>query len=305
MKILCVCLSTTIQRTVTFTNLELGKVNRSQEYRQDASGKAVNSARVLNQLEYGCCLTICPVGEKNQDIFIELAKKDHLNMSCVTIPGFTRECWTLLDSQKNTTTEIVSCEPEFNAPLEKEEIKLLKLISENLQNTDAVLLAGSRPKGWSNELCAAIAGIALDAKKIFLADIHGQDLLLTLKNCTPSIIKINDDEFCETFADGKKLTEAELQSAITEQSSKLKNKIVVTRGTKETFAADNGIFTTYPTEKIVPVNTTACGDSFNAGFLYEYIKTRNFESALKKGTWCAARNAELKCPGSTLASLTT
>ena len=50
-KILCVCMSSTIQRTITFENLTLTKVNRSRHYRIDASGKAVNSARVLEQLE--------------------------------------------------------------------------------------------------------------------------------------------------------------------------------------------------------------------------------------------------------------
>ena len=43
-KILCVCMSSTIQRTITFENLTLTKVNRSRHYRIDASGKAVNSA---------------------------------------------------------------------------------------------------------------------------------------------------------------------------------------------------------------------------------------------------------------------
>ena len=50
-KILCICMSSTIQRTVSFDAITLEKVNRSKHYRQDASGKAVNSARVLEQLE--------------------------------------------------------------------------------------------------------------------------------------------------------------------------------------------------------------------------------------------------------------
>ena len=65
MKILCICLSSTIQRTIHFETLMLSKVNRSRNYRQDASGKAVNSARVLNQLEKNCTITLCPLGEKN------------------------------------------------------------------------------------------------------------------------------------------------------------------------------------------------------------------------------------------------
>ena len=72
-KILCICLSSTIQRTINFNNIRLEKVNRSTSYRMDASGKALNSARVLSQLEKDCVQVICPVGEKNKDLFVELA----------------------------------------------------------------------------------------------------------------------------------------------------------------------------------------------------------------------------------------
>ena len=61
----------------------------------------------------------------------------------------------------------------------------------------------------------------------------------------------------------------------------------------DTETLDDGDF---PVEKISPVNTTACGDSFSAGYLYEFLETGDFETALAKGTWCAARNAEnIRC----------
>lgn len=296
-KILCICLSSTIQRTIIFENLTLTEVNRSKAYRQDASGKAVNSARVLNQLEKGCVKTICPVGEKNQQLFNDLAHNDELDIQMVSIPGFTRECWTLLDRTAETTTELVVGEPVLGAECEEEirkaEIKLLKLINDAFDDVDAVLLAGSRPGIWSDDLYATIAGMSRDAGKIFLADYIGDDLERTLKASVPDIIKINDDEFCKTFG----VNRDELKDAIIAKSEELGNIVVVTRGIDSTLAANCGHFAECPTEKVKPVNTTACGDSFNAGFLYEYLKSGDFEAALKKGTWCAARNAELETPG--------
>ena len=47
-------------------------------------------------------------------------------------------------------------------------------------------------------------------------------------------------------------------------------------------------------------NTIGCGDSFNAGFLYEFLKSQNLEKALKMGTFAASRNAESLAPGSIL-----
>jgi len=304
-RILCICLSTTIQRTVTFDSINIAKVNRSNHYNQYASGKAINSARVLNQLEKGCSLSICPAGENNLELFLNLAQKDDLEIQTVTIPGFTRECWTLLDTKNETTTELVVGEPvQINGKpmdVENQEVKLLKLIYEAFPLVDAVLLAGSRPGIWHDDLYAAIAGMAKDNGKIFLADYIGADMEKTLKTVTPDIIKINDEEFIKTFLPEKSaetVSENELKAHITKISRELGNMVVVTRGTKSTLGANKGEAAECAVEKVKALNTTACGDSFNAGFLYEYLKSGNFEQALKKGTWCAARNAEVEAPGS-------
>ncbi|MDD5929023.1 MAG: PfkB family carbohydrate kinase [Spirochaetales bacterium] len=323
-KFLCICLSSTIQRTITFEKLTLTKVNRSKKYRQDASGKAVNSARVLNQLEKGCVTTICPLGKENQDLFLSLAEKDELELLTAQIPGFTRECWTLLDKTNYTTTELVVSEPEPSNEqineIQKAEIKLLKLITRELPKVDAVLLAGSRPSFWSEDLYSTICGIAKDNNKFILADFIGKDLLNCLNNYsdteissaqpaysaktvhthpapTPDVVKINDEEFCKTFNLNYPLEIEELKKQILLKSSEYKNIFVITRGKDSTLAAANGKIYECKSEKITPVNTTACGDSFNAGFLYEYINSSDIQKALNKGTWCAARNAEKEVPG--------
>ena len=271
MKILCICLSSTIQRTISFKNLKLTEVNRSQHYRVDASGKAVNSARVLTQLEKDCAVTICPLGEKNIEAFTEPAARDNLNILFAQIPGLTRECWTLLDRTAGTTTELVVSEPLLESEEDKKavasaEIKILKMINEMLPQVDAVLLAGSRPAIWSEDLYATIAGMSRDAGKLFLADYVGAELTTTLAAATPDIIKINEEEFRRSFPE---LENQPLEQAITQKSKELNNIVVVTRGTEPTYAAARGQFTACPTEKVAALNTTACGDSFNAGFLYE------------------------------------
>ena len=299
MKILCICLSSTLQRTISFDSLKLEHVNRSKHYRLDASGKAVNSARVLTQLEKGSATVVCPLGEKNLSAFTDAAARDQLDLCYVTIPGNTRECWTLLDRTAGTTTELVVGEPVLESDEDLKavaaaEIKMLKFINDALPQADAVLLAGSRPKIWSDDLYATIAGMTHDAGKLFLADYIGDDMTKTLAATVPDIIKINEEEFRATFPE---LDSQTLEQAITEQSKKFNNIIIVTRGIQSTLAAANGQFSECATEKVTALNTTACGDSFNAGFLYEYLRTRDLAAALQKGTWCAARNAENEAPG--------
>lgn len=316
-KILCICLSSTLQRTISFSNLSLAKVNRSEYYRQDASGKAINSARVLEQLEEGCVQALCPVGEENADVFLKLAQRDNIPLAYVSIPGQIRECWTLLDRAKCTTTELVVSEPSLSGDdlkkVQSAEIKLLKYLTDFLPEVDAVLLAGSRPACWSDDLYSAICGIVKDNGKIFLADYIGDDLLRSLKSldsigdggekhnggrAVPDIIKINDEEFCKTFSLSFPINDDDLKGAVCRKSKELGNKIVITRGVKSTFAGDAGEFFECPSESVKVVNTTACGDSFNAGFLYEFVNSGDFKKALERGTWCASRNAEVEIPGS-------
>lgn len=303
---LCICLSSTLQRTVSFNKVELTKVNRSEKYRQDVSGKAINTARVLNQLKKGCVHSICPIGKENQELFIKLAQKEKLNMTCIPIPGFTRECWTILDKTNHTTTELVVSEPEIKneSYILKAQNKLLKEIKKRINHVDAVILAGSRPGIWSKNLYGKISKLTKDKNKIFLADYTGLDMELSLKEAIPSIIKINDDEFIKTFMEDEtsggsnnSISQEQLKAKIIKVSENLQNAIIVTRGIDSTFAALKGIFYECPAEKVDALNTTACGDSFNAGFIFEYVDSGNFEESLKKGTWCAARNAEREAPG--------
>lgn len=399
--IVTLCLSAGIQKTISFDSLKTGAVNRSRSYIYDAAGKAVNSARVLVQLmeaddadrgradssafESAAAnkasgafkapaapddiTLICPLGKKNADFFLQLAARDGLNPEAVLIPGYTRECCTLLDDATGEVTELVVEEPapEGDAPVSDLLFTLRTALARasafgGLEDSasacqassadkaattfktagalprTALLYAGSRPAFWPQDVITQIALAAKKAGALFMADFRGNDLLSLLNASakpalTPDIIKINEAEFRETFmctqdTDKTGKTDApagnnsekaqpaaaagsekaagcaastddagDLAAAICEKSRELGNILVVTRGADSTLAADRGTLYECASEKVHAVNTIGCGDSFNAGFLYEYMTSGNVEMALKKGTWCAARNAGQLSPG--------
>ena len=323
-KIVMLCLSAGIQKTISFECFAPGEVNRSKTYRYDASGKAVNSARVLTQLaqaepeprEKTDVSVICPLGERNKDFFLSMASSDGLNVRSVIIPGFTRECCTLIDEANQLVTELVVEEPVPEGDSAQFEEKLMECLRAELgldggEKADALLFAGSRPKFWSAGIIKRIAATAKENGILFMADFRGNDLLSILGEYTPDIIKINEDEFWATFGTTKKLpatfgassaasaanNEERLFAAIAEKSRQLNNIIVVTRGKERTLAATRGTKQSVQTERVKAVNTIGCGDAYNAGFLYEYIKTKDVQKALEKGKWCASRNAENIRPG--------
>jgi 1-phosphofructokinase/tagatose 6-phosphate kinase len=263
---------------------------------------------------------VCPLGERNKDFFLEMARSDGLNVKVVPIPGFTRECCTLLDGKSGQTTELVVEEPVIDADSAPFEEKLMNLLraelgldggtsceADNTQKADALLFSGSRPPFWSAGIIKRIAAAAKDNGILFMADFRGNDLLSILDEYTPDIIKINEDEFWATFGDANATsnadsastprTEEQLSHAITETSRRLNNIVVVTRGSKPTLAAEKGKPYHSMSERVKAVNTIGCGDAYNAGFLYEYLATKDMEKSLEKGKWCASRNAESLRPG--------
>lgn len=297
-EVTAVCLSTTIQRTLTFSEVKIDHVNRSQHYVANASGKAVNTARVLNQLEKDFCQVVCPIGVNNKELFFQLKEKEPYKIITVEIPGNTRECWTLLDRKNSTTTEVIAGEPAIQADMSEYTLQLMQKIEESLEQTNALLLAGSKPEIWPKDLAARICALASKMRKTVMCDFWGDDLTETLQLCTPEIVKINEEEFCRTFGYAFPQPEEELAQLIAQQSLKFGNIFVITRGKDTTFAADNGKIYKAAIMQVKPVNTTGCGDSFSAGFLYSYMKDKNMEKALQQGTECAAKNAENELPGS-------
>lgn len=320
-KILTLCLSAGIQKTIEFSKIQLNKVNRSLNYRFDIAGKAVNSARVLAQLaekneihlsksdiKQNITL-ICPLGEKNLDFWRELSKEENFIQKNILIPGFTRECCTLIESESGRVTELVVEEPKIQDENQKTKTnELLSLLECEFINPktkpEALLVAGSVPSYWDSNIMEEIARIARKNNVFLMVDFKGKTLLNLLPEFAPNIIKINKEEFLETFypeifeQDAPKCDTIKLQELICHQSKIFGNIIIVTDGANDTILSDKGKCYIGKTEKVSVKNTIGCGDSFNAGFLYEFLKSKNLEKALEMGTFAASRNAESLAPGS-------
>lgn len=321
-KIVTLCFSAGIQKTIEFSKIQLDKVNRSKNYRFDIAGKAVNSARVLTQLAkiYEKNLSeseikekvtlICPLGEKNLYFWEELSQKEMFSQKNVLIPGFTRECCTLVEDC-GRVTELVVEEPNINNEKKNEKsFEILNLLETELSKNQAekpfaLLVAGSVPEFWQENIMSEVAKIAKKNDILLMVDFRGKTLLNLIPEFIPEIIKINEEEFYETFypqlaLDVDKNAENTISNLVRQKSQELSNIIIVTRGEKNTILGEAGKVLVGKTEKIQVKNPIACGDAFNAGFLYEFSVSRNLEKALEMGTFAASRNAENLAPGAIL-----
>jgi len=304
-KIVAVCLSPTLQETITFDRFDKDRVNRSTGYRLDASGKAVNAARVLNQLERGSVTVVAPLGSENSQLFLDLAAQDSLRVVPVPVPGRIRYCYTLVESGKGShetgsksVTELVVGESAAAADYSAIAETLCERIREELSGSDALLLAGSCPSFWPENLLSRICGIAHEECCPVMVDFQGKDLEVAILESCPEIIKINEEEFTATFSLPFPLSDEELERELGLRSITLNNIIIVTRGKNDTLAASSGVLSRESVEAVNALNTIGCGDAFSAGFLMSWLNEQNIQNALSKGKWCATRNTFSLRPGS-------
>ena len=297
--IFVVGLNPVIQKTIILPYFKEDGVVRAQSCFTDASGKAVNVCRVLAQLGLKSkCLT--PVGRANGEEFIKLAAKDNLKIIPVDSPVRIRNCYTLLNIEKGTASEVIVDEPEkVGKDIER---KTAGIFFSNIYNMDILILTGSRARGFSDSIIPAMIKEAKEAGAEIFADYRENDLLNSLisREIRPDYVKINFDELKATFPG--EFSQIKKNSLIKEKlreiSDRYNNTFIITNGKKETIFAGKGQCGIIKPQPVRAFNHIGCGDSFLAGLVYSFIKGSSVYDAVIKAGETATANALNYRPGS-------
>ncbi|MDZ7725678.1 MAG: PfkB family carbohydrate kinase [candidate division KSB1 bacterium] len=291
---LSVCLNPVLQRTVILDDLQENRVNRSRDYRLDASGKGINVTRVLQQLG-GSCLHLTQAGGHFLELFLKLAAQDQLRVNRVESGTDIRICTTLLNRARRTTTEIVEegrrIEPETGTRLFDAFLKCIDAV-------DGLIISGSKAPGFSDTLHADLVREAKQRSKRVILDTRGADLVHALRY-TPDMIKPNLSEFAATFFPDADPDSQETLQTIEAKMLKLDRQgilCILTDGSRAVRYAHQGRIHRLIPEPLQPVNTIGCGDAFTAG-LAAYLGRGSIEQAIQQGIDCARANAQLLRPG--------
>jgi fructose-1-phosphate kinase PfkB-like protein len=299
--ILTVCLNPTFQKTMLFDSFSLGEVNRSRTHFLDASGKGMNTARVLSQLGEQSALLTHLGGPRKQEM-LDLCRKDHVEILYADSHSEIRTCTTVICD--GICTELVE-EPSPVAPSTEAEIR--KLYAHALPRASAVIVCGTRAPNYSADLYAEFSFEARKAGKFLLLDLKGHDLLSSLPH-RPNVIKPNLSEFMHTFF-GEKIGEQEQSDAakerVVEKMRELHRlygcSVVLSRGKRESWLFD-GEFSACPTVPAKTVNTIGCGDTLNAALTTELLRGTPLRTAMEVACRYASLNAENVHPGDILGS---
>ena len=294
-KVLTAGLSPAIQKTIIFERLSKGEVNRASEYLIDAAGKSINVCRVLTQAGINA-EALVPVGVESRERFEELCRRDSIAITACVTQGRVRYCYTLLDRADQSSTEVIVNEPEKIS--ETEEKKFKNLFLEKIEEgIGCVIVSGSRHPGFSSSVIPFMLEETVKRNISFVADYKGEDLRNSFigDKIRPDYVKINENEFAQTFGSGKP---SDTETHISSLSIKYNNVFVITRGEKPTIFSDSrGNVKTIASKKLKPVNTTGCGDAFTAGFAEGVIRRMSLDQAVERGRDYSAKNALSLHPG--------
>lgn len=285
-KILVVCLNPVIQKVIIFNKFEINEVNRAKESYWCASGKGVNTCRVLNHLGCHENILFTQNNGKHSEWFSEMCEKDQIHLHSLSIGGI-RFCTTILSN--GNATEMV----EEGIPITKNESeKIMKEFLQIVENNpiEYVIFIGSTAPGISLSLYKEMTYYSHQYKAKVIADIRGESLQQVISEI-PFIIKPNENEFLQTFGSFEKAIELS-QKGI---------NIIITRGNKSTYFYQNGQKFEIPIESIENViNPIGCGDSFTAGLVYSLLQKNSIQQAIHDGHKAASQNLQTIIPGSLL-----
>ncbi|NBF02454.1 1-phosphofructokinase [Pseudomonas sp. Fl5BN2] len=276
--ILTLTLNPALDLTVQMARLDAGQVNRSDAMHTHAAGKGLNVAQVLADL--GHQLTVSGfLGENNPQAFDALFAQRGFVDAFIRVPGDTRSNIKLAESD-GRITDINGPGPEVSEAAQQ---ALLERLEQIAPGHDAVVVAGSLPRGVSPEWFQALL-LRLKALGLKVAlDTSGAALRAGLA-AGPWLVKPNTEE----LADALDSPVASVAEAARQLHAQGVEHVVISHGAEGVswFSAAPSLQALPP--KVRVVSTVGAGDSLLAGMLHGLLSAQPFEQTLRTATAIAA-----------------
>jgi tagatose 6-phosphate kinase len=282
--IICLGLTPTVQRTMTFRNLRVDGVNRAASVLEYASGKSTNVARVLHALGKPVMALGCLGGERGSR-FREDLNRAGIPNDFLSVDAETRLCTTVIDQSTGTATELVE---ESRALRGRDYDAILEKLAMRLMRAKGLVMSGSLPPDAPEDFyasCLQMAGRNLPT----VLDASGSSLLKALK-WHPLVVKPNVSEIERTL-DADVDDEPSLRGAMRELVAMGAGWVVVTRGAQSVLITNGKAFWEIVPPKVAVVSPIGSGDATAAGIMAGLADGMDVPTACKIGVACGAANA--------------
>ena len=264
--------------------LSLGKINRSENEKIHIGGKGINVSRVLNTLG----MKSIPLG------FIAGFTGKELKSKLID-SGIEPEFIEVREGNTRINIKIkgeVETAINANGPnINDYSIALLLKQIDDLDSNDIVILAGYVPSTIDSSIYALICKKLYDKNIPFIVDTSGKHLIDSLKY-NPFLIKPNKEELEECL--GVKVESIDdLRNGMKRLQELGALNVLVSLGEDGAMLIDDqGNEYGLAAPSINVVNTVGAGDSMLAGFMYGFLKNRDYKEALIYGVACGTATAQ-------------
>ena len=283
------------QKTLTFSRLLPGEVNRACSRQEAPSGKGINFCKAMAIHGKTTPFLIQFTGGENGKFInksLPLAGKTAFDSISIRTEAPTRCCITCLDQEQKITTELI--EPSFAATPEEPE-RYLQAISQKLTDpgVSAIALCGTLPTGTDPELYPRAAALAARKNIPVFADSY-RNFSGLMASGADVFLKINAAELKELSG------ESSIPSGISQLLSMYKNLrfAAITNGADNALASDGKSVMEYEIPRLQNViNPIGSGDTASAVFAAELLTVQDPFAAFKSALACACANCLTSQPG--------
>ncbi len=278
-----VTLNPAIDYVIKLDKLNPGNINRIDSENVYPGGKGINVSGILAELGIKSIALGFVSGFSGEFIKNSLHQKG-LETNFINLEnGFTRINVKIKSYEE---TEINGQGPHIS----DEKLEELYLKIDKLTENDVLVLAGSIPKTLDENLYENIMK-RLEKKGVKVVVDATKNLLLNVLKHKPFLIKPNNHELEEIF--NVKLNDVDDIVLYAKKLQKMGAlNVLVSRG------KDGALLITQEGEIYTSnvgcgevINSVGAGDSMLAGFVGEYMRSNDFEKALRQGAACGSATA--------------
>ncbi|AXI08209.1 1-phosphofructokinase [Oceanobacillus zhaokaii] len=268
-----VTLNPSIDYVVHADDVKLGELNYMSSDLKLPGGKGINVSRILHELEADTT-AFGFIGGFTGEFIINWLLRDGVNTDFVNVQEDTR---INIKLKADSETEINGRGPMIST---EKAAQLLDKV-EKVSSEDMIVLSGSMPPSLPKDYYEQLVKRIISSGAEFVVDTTG-DALKSVLPYGPLLVKPNLEELQQLFnvTFSKKEDILHYGKQLLELGAK--NVIVSMAGEGALLFTENAIYQGISPKGEVK-NSVGAGDSMIAGFIGEYRKTRDVETAFKMG----------------------
>lgn len=269
-----VTLNPSIDYIVQVKQLELGNLNKMKDDLKLPGGKGINVSRILHELNIDTT-ALGFLGGFTGEFIANWLHKDGIHTDFVPVQDDTR---INIKLKSEVETEINGLGPTIS---KKESEALLRQIDHIASGDNILVLSGSKPPSLPADYYNSLIEKVADSNAAFVIDTTGKDLQAAL-TYKPLLVKPNKAELAELFG-----VEINSKQAVLQYGAKLlelgaAHAIVSMADEGALLFTETGTYQGVSPKGMVK-NSVGAGDSMIAGFIGEYMRTKDAVQSFKMG----------------------